>query len=179
MKFGLNKVTGTGRQTVEQLKHKVIDEGGGGSGGGGGSVEWEEVLVSDLTLSTDDYDLIWYKIPNDKEFLVEGTNGGETANFLICFELVPGYDMPTTGISGGGLNSGDTLGTPLFRSIPFVNLKKIEAFSFGENENGGIIQSACWGSFSASGPMWIAYYDDTGEEFVNKTTIKFYKVKGE
>lgn len=77
MNFGLNKVTGTGRQTIEQLKHKVID---GGGGGGGGGYSYVEVPIETLTKITEEgIELDWYLLP-------ELESGEE----LICYTTITG-----------------------------------------------------------------------------------------
>lgn len=58
MERGLNKITGTDKQTVEMLKDKVLSGGGGGSGGSlGHRLEENYIETTGAEISTDLTDL--------------------------------------------------------------------------------------------------------------------------
>ena len=177
MNFGLNKVTGTGRQTVEQLKHKVID--GGGGGGGGGTVEWEDVLVSDLILHTDqETGIIFYQLPSGL-IMVEAKNGGELSEFIMYFGNNPDPTASTEIeiIAGGGAESGETLGDIICISEDYVDLKKTTVSSTGEDGVGESRPQNKERVTLRNTKVWVAFEDNDDYVYTNRTTIKFYKVK--
>ena len=169
MNFGLNKVTGTSRQTVEQLKHKVID----GGGGGGGSGSWEEILASDLDSHYDDNGMLWYQIPQDADnILIEFTNGSDITGFGVQEAEIPDSENDWMSVRGEEESYWLHAGTcEIEKKVALYNMQistQITAADGGYNARSIVY------SFSSKS-IWVCYFDLGEGTYIENTHIKIYK----
>lgn len=170
MKFGLNKVTGIDRQTIEQLKDKVIDGGGGGGGGG----TWQEVLVTDITLHTDDVGVIWYQIPQDADnILIEFTDGNDQTAFFAQEAEIPNSAYNSFGVNGDPDTYWLYGGTcEVSKKVAFYDMQMTTQFL---DVDGGYSGAQFIGYSFSSKAIWVCYFAFGDEEKTNNNHIKFYK----
>ena len=173
MNFGLNKVTGTGRQTVEQLKHKVID----GGGGGGGGDTWEEVSKDDIVKYYDeDYpNLPWYEIPQtEKRFHIEADHGSDLSDFSVYDGSTPTLDGDRIATIAGELETV-ALSAVVCDIKVYPNYKIITVIGYANDINDGSMdfrKKFEW-CLPNDHKVFVSWYFD--DDPPSNEYIKFYK----